>query len=197
VKKRLLLIGVLVGGLLVVAMGFRKRSIVVPLKSGGVARITPASTFGSLRTDASATIFCEPTGGQAGSVELWQDFFDRPIIVMASTNSNVLLCLYDFDVDLHLLRIDMAERFKPFPPGSVLTHIVCASAWSVESGATNDWQEVLGYLKSLPSGAFKRQSVPALSFGIWSLPARPELIVERMERHTRVVAEEKADDPAE
>src|SRR5260370_20350776 len=33
-KKLLLLISVLIGGLLVVAMGFRRRSIHVPLKSG-------------------------------------------------------------------------------------------------------------------------------------------------------------------
>lgn len=171
------------------AMGFVKQSVDVPLGDGAVAHIKPASTWGSLRTRATASITCESKETRGGTVLLWQDFFHWPITVIPSSSSNVVLCLYEFDVDLRLLRIDTARKFKPFPSGSVLTQIVCSSTWSVEAGTTNDWQEALAYLRKLPSGAFKRQSVPALSFGIVRLHSRRDLILDRIETSTSIVSD--------
>jgi hypothetical protein len=92
-----------------------------------------------------------------------------------------LLCLYNFDVDLRLLRIDPAKSPKPFSSESRLDAIVCASPWYIEAGTTNDWQEMLDYLKKLPSGAFKSQSVPTFDLGIISLHGSPESIQQRIE----------------
>lgn len=165
----------------IVLMGFVSRSIKVPLNNGGAAQMKPASLWGSVCGAERCSINYQPKDGEAGTVLLWQDFFDRPIIVIPAPDDKVLLCLYDFDVDLRLLRIDPTKSPKPFPPKSNLDAIVCASPWCIETGTTNDWQEMLDYLKSLPSGAFKRQSVPAYDLGIIRLHGSPEYIQQWME----------------
>src|SRR4249920_2655497 len=110
----IVLISILAAGL----GGFTQRDINVNLGNGGFARITPSSTLGSLRAGATATIFYKPSSGQAGTIVLWEDFFEGPIMVLAADDTNVLLCLYNFDVDLRLLRINPAQNFSPFPQDS-------------------------------------------------------------------------------
>jgi hypothetical protein len=157
------------GLLLVVAiasMGLVRRSIDLSFGNGSFVRVTPASLWSSCGSGSSSKIFYHPNGVKSGTVALWQDFADRPIIVMLATNGEALLCLYNFDVDLRLLKIDPTQNPKPFQPNSRLDAIVCSSPWHVESGTTNDWQEMSDYLRGLSSDAFKRQTVPAYDLGV-------------------------------
>ena len=174
----------------VALMGLVRRSIDVPFGNGGFVRITPASLWGSCRSGADCKIFYHPSDGESGTVALWQDFADRPIVVTLAANGKALLCLYNFDVDLRLLRIDSTQNPEPFPSKSRLDTIVCSSPWHVESGTTNDWQEMSDYLKSLLSEAFKRQAVPAYDLGVMRFGLGQETrenLLRRMEEQIAVM----------
>jgi hypothetical protein len=159
----LLIIIVLVGFVLA---GFISRTIKIQLGNGGSARITPASLWNSCKADSNCKIVYQKISGESGTIALWQDFFDEPVIVMSSSDGKALLCLYDFDVDLRLLRIDPTHSPKPFLPQSRLDTIVCASPCYIEAGTTNDWQEILDYLKNLSPTDFSHQAIPIHDFGI-------------------------------
>ena len=146
--------------------GSVSRTIKLQLRNGGSVRITPASLWNTCKADSSCKICYQMDGEEPGTVSLWQDFFDEPIIVISSNDGKTLLCLYDFDVDLRLLRFDPTRNPKPFLPQSRLDTIVCASPWYVEAGTTNDWQEILDYLKNLTPGDFSHQAIPIHDFGI-------------------------------
>lgn len=174
----------------VVLMGLIHRDVDVSLSNGGFIRITPTSLWGSCGSGAGCRIFYRSSGGESGAVVLWQDFADKPIIVVPATDGKTLLCLYNFDVDLRLLKIDPTQNPKPFPPKSRLDTIVCSSPWHVESGTTNDWQEMSDYLKSLPSDAFKRRAVPAFGLGVMRFGLGQEArenLLRRMEEQITVM----------
>lgn len=150
----------------IASMGLIRRSINLPFGNGSFVRVTPASFWSSCGSGSSCKIFYRPSDGESGTVALWQDFADRPVIVMLATNGKALLCLYNFDIDLRLLEIDPTQNSNPFSTKSHLDAIVCSSPWHIESGTTNDWQEMLDYLKNLPADTFKHQAVPAYDLGL-------------------------------
>jgi hypothetical protein len=82
------------------------------------------------------------------------------VTLLSGRDTNILLCLYDFDVDYRLLRIDMSQPFKPPASTSYLNRIVFRSDWLIEDGSAGDWQETLDYLHSVPPTVFAHQSVP-------------------------------------
>jgi len=164
--------------------GVFNRAIDVALRDGGSARITPASSLRALRNGATATIWYQPRGAQAGTIVLWQDFFHHPVMVLAAADTNVLLCLYEFDVGLRLLRINPAKKFNAFSAGSELGFMVSTSPWEVEMGKTNDWYTVLEYIKGLRDGEFKRQVVPTLNLGGLRLRWNRDRVLERLETDT-------------
>jgi hypothetical protein len=195
-KKHLLKIlvrAVLIVGLVLmialIVIGSTQRSFDVSLSNGGHVRITPAPTLRSLKSGATTKIFYQPISGHAGEVVLWDDFFDHPLIVLPATDTNVLLCLYDFDVDLRLLRIDPAKNFKPLPTGSPIGAIICSSPWQIEPGTIEDWQETQRYLKQVSKSRFRRQSVPAIGFGIFRIPLSRDALLNRLESTTITVGQ--------
>jgi hypothetical protein len=135
------------------------RSINFTLSNGGHARITPASFWRSLHPEAFSAISYQPKRGPAGSIVLWQDVFDGPVTLFSASNTNVLLCLYDYDVGFRLFRIDTSKKFKPLSPGSDLNHVLFTCTWEIDDGTPDDWKEALSYLQKVPSSSFERQSV--------------------------------------
>jgi hypothetical protein len=95
-----------------------------------------------------------------------QDSDSQLAMIMPASDGKSLLCLYDADVVLHLMRIDPTEKFKPFLKNSYLNWIVLASSWDVKPGTTNDWQEVSEYLKTVSSDTFKQEAGTKLDLGI-------------------------------
>lgn len=129
----------------------------IPLRSG-YALVTKASFVRSLFPDAYSTISYRPDHGQAGAIVLWQDAFDGPVMLMSATDTNVLLCLYDYDTCFRLLRIHTDKGFKPLPPGDDLNRILFTCTWEVESGTTS-WDEVEGHLRNVSPRDFARETV--------------------------------------
>ena len=90
---------------------------------------------------------------------------EAPIIVMPSRDGKTLLCLYNYDVELKLLKFTPTSVCRPFPTNSVLPFIVLESPWLVEEGSSNDWRDFVDRLKQLQPAARKRQSVPDFDLG--------------------------------
>jgi hypothetical protein len=96
-------------------------------------------------------------------VVLWQSAFYNPITICASTNANVILCLYDNDVDLRLIKIDKNKRYTPPSSNSVISTIVVTSSCGIEEATGDDWQEFLTYLRGFSSGNRSFQSSPGVA----------------------------------
>ena len=97
--------------------------------------------------------------GQSGTIVLWESAFDGPVMVIPATDTNLLLCLYDYDTCFRLLSIHTDKMFKPLPPASDIKSILFSSTWEIEDGTTN-WDEVLKHLRNLSTDDFARQTVP-------------------------------------
>ena len=129
----------------------------IPIGNGYV-RITKPSFLRSTFPEACSTISYYPGRGQPGSIVLWEDIFNGPVMVMAGTEKNVLLCLYDYDTCHLVLRIHTDRVFKPLPANSDLKSILFNCTWEIEDGTTS-WDEVLDHLCEVSPGAFSRETV--------------------------------------
>jgi len=168
-KNRLwLIVGGIALGLvvIVVLMGMIHRSVEVRLSNGGFVRITPASLWGACLFKTGCKIVYQPKDGEVGTVVLLQDSDSQLAMIMPASDGKSLLCLYDADVVLRLMRIDPTKKSKPFPEKSYLNWIVLASSWDVEPGTTNDWQEVSEYLKTVSPDTFNQEAGTKLDLGI-------------------------------
>ncbi len=120
----------------------------IPLANGAKARVEAASYIRSWRPEGSCKIWYTPKSGQTGLIELWQSAFDGPILLISSTNADVLLCLYDYDVDMRLLRIDTSKGFSPLPLSSSINYILFTSTWDIRYASIAEWGEVQDYLRN-------------------------------------------------
>src|SRR3569833_252474 len=73
--------------------------------------------------DYRSRISYQLSDGTVGQVELLDSFEEQPLLLMSPTN-NILLCLYDFDVELKLLRIDASASAQPLALSNSLGSIV-------------------------------------------------------------------------
>jgi hypothetical protein len=146
--------------LLVLICGIIPGCHYVPLGNAGHARATSAPFVRSLFPEANGTIYYQPKIGPPGEVILWQDAFDGATLLIPGADTNVLLCLYDFDTCVLLLRIDTAKPFKPLPSTSRINNILFTSTWEIENGSAADWQEVVGYLQESSSWDFRSHRLP-------------------------------------
>ena len=159
-RKRLYLIPL--GILLVIALiGIIPRTKNIKLPNGGRARVTAASLFRSLFNEANCEIEYEPTPGKRGTVVLWQDFFDGAIFLLPSTNANVLWCVYDYDVDLRLFKIDTGKLFTAPSAQDPINYILFSCTWDIQFGRAADWGEVLTYLRSVSIADYKKSRLPS------------------------------------
>jgi hypothetical protein len=122
----------------------------------------------SIRSEAYCGIFYKPPNAQAGKVVLWQDFFDGPVMLLASTNANIILCLYDFDVDVRLFRIDTSQPFRALSQGSSINRILFFSNWDIRYGKASDWDELEQFLNSASDSRVARQLIHSGRFVISS-----------------------------
>jgi len=183
-KKRALIIAGAIGlAICFVLNGFMKQQIDVAFSNGCYTRIIPASFWSSCGTGSNCQLFYQPPNETAGTISLWQDLFDKPIIATLSGDGKSLLCLYNYDVDLRLLKIDpaMDASHNSFSQESGLNAIVYSSPWHVEAAGGKDWQAMLDYLKRLSPEDFKRQSVPAQGFGFFRLYGSSKPLQQQME----------------
>lgn len=151
------IIALLLVGLAIALMASVPWSKKVPFR-GGYARITKAPFVRSLFPEAYSTITYYPDHGQVGTLVLWQDVFDGPVMVMPANDTNAFLCLYDYDTCFRLFRIHTDRVFKPLASGSDINRILFTCTWEIEDGSTS-WDEMLDYLRRVSPAEFGRQSV--------------------------------------
>jgi len=176
---------VAVFGITIIVLGFVSHKIAVPLGGLGVVYVKPASFWGTLAV-STCRIERKSQGVNLGDCALYHTYLEAPVIVLPLDNGKTMLCVYDFDVGLRLLKIDTGQKFQPYSPGNELAAIVHSSSWKVDEGNKADWREAIVLLEKMPIDEFKRQSVPALSFGFYRVYRDHAPLLEQMRRRAQL-----------
>ena len=183
---KLIVLGFVGLSFIMVLVTLVRRDVDVLFHNGNSAHIRVPSLFTQfLGSDCEITYSQRDIG--KGTVVLRHTLFESPIIVASANDPKVFLCLYEFDVDLRLVKIDTKGPLRPFPQGSPLQTIVGASPWKVEEGNVDDWKSILTMLEETSLDNFRRQSVPTLDLGMVRLYARPEALVQRIRAQMKVM----------
>jgi hypothetical protein len=168
-----------------IAADFSGRDGDVPLSSGDHVHIKSASTWALVR-GSYCRLTWQPKDGEVGTVDFWQDLVHGLIAIMPAANTNVILCLYEFDTDLRLIRVDATTRFRSLSlkNSTCLSATVCSPCWNVEEADIAEWRYALNYLKNSPARLLDR-SVARL----WPLRLSPSLypILRRMEGQVKLM----------
>jgi len=112
-----------------------------------------------------ARIYCETKDGKSGTIQLLQSLFYGPVVFFTGEETNVIYCLYNNDVDVRVLKIDLSKPFNRKELYNCNTYIVEASPWGIEEPTAKDWQTALNFLRTVKPDQFERQHIPA---GTWS-----------------------------
>jgi hypothetical protein len=163
-RRYLLLVMVAVVLVGFVSISTMHRKITVAPKKGGLITIRAASLFGVIR-GSRCTLAITSRTGRTGTVDLSQDYFDSPITVVPSTNDDVFFCVYDYDVDIQLLKLDLRELPQASPRSTVLGAIILATTCKIErvqKGDSNDWDQAASTLEKMPVEEFRNESVSRL-----------------------------------
>src|SRR5437016_565762 len=152
-------VGLMIGALTVILsfMGLLHRTVREQFKEGGFLQITPASFWASA-CGARCTVLYRPREGRSGTIELWQNLVHEPIIFLPGSSDGALLCVYEFDTDIRLIRFDPNLPFSAFPQSSCLAAIVWRSPWQASEADIRDWESAIKCLKDLPSASSRRQA---------------------------------------
>jgi hypothetical protein len=144
----------------VVLLASIPRTIRVPLKDGGEVSFPQPSLIGKFFS-SSSTITFRPKQGKINSMDLEEDVFEGPAMVLSSTNTNVFFCIYDHDTDWLMIKIDLSQEFQPLSPQNPMHSHVLRSTCKIERVRrvdTNDWYFAAAALEKMPSKQFKDQS---------------------------------------
>ena len=88
---------------------------------------------------------------------LLQDLFDTPLMVLPTTNENIFICIYDFDVNVRLLRIDLSRKFVAPKAGDFPAGIILTSTCAVEATGKTDaseWEHAAVTVQKMPAREF-------------------------------------------
>jgi len=134
-----------------VSLVFIPRGETLKVNNGENVTIARSSIGSEIFGDAAAAISYRWKNSAKVDVVLWQDFFDGPVTIYASTNSNIAFCLYDYDVELKLIRIDSSQPFVPMGSASSISRIVFTGSCLIQEATGDDWQEFVTYLRDVKS----------------------------------------------
>ena len=154
-RMKLSLLGVI---LIAILMAIIPSNTSMYLKNGNSVSLVKASFFRSFFPEANCKISYTPKTSSSATIVLWQSVFDGPILFISSTNSSALLCLYDYDVDLRLFKIDATKPYNPIKTNGELNRILFTSSCEIQEGMASDWQEVLSYLRTAQPHMYANQS---------------------------------------
>ncbi len=147
-------------------LGSYKSKIVLNLYDGAYVTFSPPSIWESFFSkDPTCRAEINLAGKPAESLLFWQDYADRPVTVTGPYKDGSILCLYDFDIDLRLLKILPGEKAIPFGRASDLSVILYSSSCRVEVADIGDWETMYSALTSLSKGSFNQGSIPIYNLG--------------------------------
>ena len=142
VLKSLVAIIVICAIAVVVFILLPPQAINVPLSGGGYICIKPISLLRSFLGSTSEIIY--RANGINGDITIWQDITSRPVFVAPLPYTNSFLCLYNWDGDLRLMRINPNMGFDPASAieNDISTNVVCFSPWDVQDATIHDWCQI-------------------------------------------------------
>jgi len=138
------------------------RAISVSLQDGGSVHWIQPSLLTKCCSSSTCVITFSLGAGGTKSVNLIQNSFQGPVMVLPSSNPNIIFCIYDDDNHYELIRIDISQQFQTLDPRSALYDFVKYSAYKIEAVVpreTNDWNFVASVLDRMPASKFKDQSI--------------------------------------
>jgi hypothetical protein len=171
-------------------MLFHNRTTDLRLVGGSAISVKLPSFFGSF-CDSQCSITFTSKQGDVGTVDLYSGFFENPIMMIVPTNDNVLLCLYNFDVDIRLLKIDTGKAVQSLSLTNELGAIVCASPWNVEPGTDSDWETVIACLEQTQAKVFTTQPVSVLYLEYIPLSVKRQPLLRRIRHQMQVLSDSK------
>jgi hypothetical protein len=110
--------------------------------------------------------------GKGSTLILAQDWCDGPMLMIPSTNEDVFYCVYDYDVDFQLLRINLNQPFHALPSNGPMSTVVIRSGCGVNRVLKTDnaaWQYVGGVLEEMPPREYKRAVLEGLDLVVYRL----------------------------
>ena len=148
----------------------------------------------SLFRESNYQLFCEPIRGEEGGVNFHANFEHQPLIVFCPTNGGSILCLYDSDVLIRLIKIDTKQTFQAFPKVSPLNWIVQSSSFDVREGTKDDWKLAIDCLDCMDSSTFRRQSILGLNVGLLSVIAYRKQLLQNIRKQADAMYQLKSDE---
>jgi hypothetical protein len=133
----------------------------VAVPNGGEAHACGAPLWRAVFREAKASFDYTTKKGDRGSFAFWEDIADGPIMLMQGKDTNILYCLYDFDVELILVRIDTSKPNNLSPLPDRLNRITFDSTWSLTEADFSEWQYVISELQHMSSRDYRRQLLPS------------------------------------
>jgi hypothetical protein len=139
------------------------------LGNGGSVIVTSPPLLKAIGGATCRIEYRTPAAGK-GDIVLWRDFVNIPILIMADVTNGAFFCLYHFDTDLRLLRIDPSHKFTRFPSEnwSCLKNVVCSSTAGIKEANLSEWQRAFEILDRMSSGQFKQQRIPIYDLHLFS-----------------------------
>jgi hypothetical protein len=154
---------VIVGTTIIVIL--TSRSSEIRLNDYWTVRVRRAPLIQSCHGSTCTMTFLS-IGKETNTVVLGQDLFDSPAFILCSANSNVFYCIYDFDVDWQLIRIDQKQPFKPPSTKNPLQAVIRPSDCKVDRVPprdVSDWDFAAKMVEEMSRSQFHKQS---LGFGL-------------------------------
>jgi len=111
---------------------------------------------------SKCNLHLKPPTGQPQSVELLQDWFRSPIVVIPSSKTNILFCVYDNDVDWQAIRIHADLPFAKIAQDSPLAGVVLRATCRIErvlKNDTNDWHFMSDAVRQMSPRQFGNEAV--------------------------------------
>ena len=99
-------------------------------------------------------------------VELRGDYYSNPVLLLSSSNSLTVYCVYDHHDRLRMLKINPASNSVAFSANSALNKIVIKSPCQIEQGGKADWESVLRFFKNPTNNQVHCEWLPTMDFGI-------------------------------
>src|SRR5450756_40449 len=112
--------------LLAACLSFVFLALVMPLRTdtqlanGDLIQVRSPSALESFNV-ATCSIYIKTKSGTDARIKLSQSWYDLPFMVIPSTNPGVFYCLYDYDTDFQLLKIDTNRKFSQPPKNKVMS----------------------------------------------------------------------------
>jgi hypothetical protein len=132
----------------------------ISLPDGTSAHATSSSVIRKCFPEANAKINIH-TSGTNGSVVLWQGLFDGPILLIPGPDPQTIICVYDYDTEIILLKIKTAKKYDPTAIDEITKSVLFTSTWDIRLAPAGDRAYVISYLEHISFQTFSGFRLPS------------------------------------